>query len=439
MNDRTRKLIKYVVPSILSMVSVFLFTVVDGIFVGQGVGTDALGAVNIAFPFVMVCMAVAMLTTVGGLTITAIRKGRGDEDGANDAFLHSFALTVIVGIISTILGTVFVKDMAKLVGANDTFFDLTCEYLFWYSVFMLPCLLNTFFLGMCRNDGDPVRASLATIISTALNIFGDWLLVFPLHMGLTGAAVATGVSQTVGLLISLSHFALKKGKLRFKLFKPDFPLFGKILLRGLPECISQFNAPLSIIFTNIVILKMLGDTAENAFSVIGYVAAFSIAVFLGVAEGLQPIFGNCYGARNITDLKWYKRMGLIIGFSGSLIIYLLLIKVGEPICRLYGLDAETMKCTMDAMPIYSLGFLIQSFTVILSAYLYSTTRTKEAVIINVLRSFVINAVVTLLLPEIAGPDSVWFTMPAYEFIVLIIAAIITITADSRLIVSSERE
>lgn len=437
--ERVKLFVKYVFPSTLSMVSVFFFGVVDGVFVGRGVGTDALGAVNIAFPYVMFFTACVMLATIGGLTITAIRKGRGDEKGMNVAFMHSLAATFLISVFFCLFGTVFTGTVTKLLGANDTFFPLVRDYIFWYAVFMIPCGLCAAFNGFCRNDGDPVRVSVSTVISTALNIFGDWLLVFPLQMGLKGAAIATGAAQTVGLLITLTHFTGKKGTLRFEKFKVDPGLYRKIFVRGLPECISQFNAPICIVLSNYVILNNLGDTAENAFSVIGYVAAFSVAAFAGVAEGLQPLFGNCYGAGNEEDLVWYKRTGLSVGFAGAVLIYILLLFVGGPICALYGLDEATMECTMKAMPQYSTGFFIQALTVIMSSYLYSTTRSREAITINVLRSFIINTAVILLMPKILGPETIWLTFPVYELIVLIIAYVIMKDADERGILSGENE
>lgn len=437
--ERVKQFIKYVLPSTLSMLSIFFFTIIDGIFVGRGVGTDGLGAVNIAFPYVMFFTAFVMLADIGGLTITAIRKGRGDEDGMNVAFMHSITAVLIITALFSFFGTFFVESMARLMGSNDTFFDMVCDYIFWYAVFMIPCGLCIGFNGFCRNDGDPVLVSVGTIISTTLNIFGDWLFVFPLHMGLKGAAIATGLSQTVGLLIVLTHFIRKKGTLRFKRFKVDWELYKKMFVRGLPECIAQFNPPLCVVLTNIVILSTLGDTAENAFSVIGYVAAFSVAAFAGVAEGLQPLFGNCYGAGNEEDLTWYRKTGLIVGFTGAVLIYVLLLFVGRPICALYGLDEVTMEVTMKAMPQYSTGFFIQALTVIMSSYLYSTTRSKEAIAVNVLRSFIINTLVILLMPKILGPETVWFTFPVYEFIIMIIAYVVMKEADNRGILLGDKE
>ncbi len=421
MISRSKNLIKYVVPTILSSVSYFLFTIIDGIFVGQGVGTDALGAVNIAFPFVMVVCASFMLTTIGGVTVVAIRLGRGDEKGANQAFMHSLSATVLVSVLLCLLGTLLTPQLCRLLGANDTFYQYVYDYIFWYSVFIVPSGLASAMHGFCRNDGSPILVSAAVIIGALCNIFGDWYLIFPMQMGLKGAAVATGIAQTVSLLAVLPHFVLKKGKLRVGAFCPDSGLYRKITLRGLPEFISQLASPAAIIATNYVLLAKIGDIGVNAFSIIGYVASFSVAIFFGTAEGLQPLFGRCYGAKNETDLKYYFRAGLIINFVGSVVIYILLLFAGEPVCVLFGADPQTLKFTVESMPKYAWGFSVMALNTIISAYLYSTKRSVQAIIMNLLRSFVFNLLVIILLPELLGAEAIWHTFGVYEALVLAVA------------------
>lgn len=419
--SRTKTLCRYVIPTVLSCVSYYLFTIVDGIFVGQGVGTDALGAVNIAFPFVMLVGALFMLTTIGGVTVVAIRLGRGDEAGANQAFMHAISATALVAVITSLTGTLLTDKLCALLGANETFYDGVYDYLFWYSVFLIPSGIGTSMQGFCRNDSSPILVSAAVIIGTVCNIFGDWLFIFPLGMGLKGAAIATGLSQTLSLLIVLSHFALRRGSLRIGKFKPDTALFKKIFIRGLPECISEFSAPVAIITTNYVLLARIGDLGVNVFSVIGYVATFSIAIFIGTAEGLQPLFGRCYGAKNETDLKFYFRSGLIINFIGSIVIFALLLLVGRPICIMFGLDDITLEYTMVSMPKYAWGFSVTAINMMISAYLYSTKRSKQAIIMNLLRSFIFNVLVIIILPAILGAEAIWHTMGVYEILVLIAA------------------
>lgn len=421
------------------MVSIFVYSVVDGVFVGRGVGQDALGAVNIAWPYIMIFTAVLMLMTVGGLTITAIRKGREEVEGMNIAFMHSFTGALVISFVFMIFGTVFVNQMASLMGANETFHEMVSDYIFWYSVFLIPCGLCTTLGGFARNDGDPVLVSASTVFACALNIFGDWLLVYPLQMGLKGAAIATGASQTVSFLIVLSHFLRKRGVLRFERFKVDWGLYKLIIVRGMPECIGQFNCPIVTILYNYELLARLGDIAENAYAVIGYIASFAVAAFCGVAEGLQPLFGNCYGEGDAQDLVWYRRQGIIIGLIGALVIYFALFFVGRPVCVLYGLDAETVDYAMDAMPKYSLGFVVQSTTVIITSYLYSTTRTKEALLINVLRSFIVDTAVILLMPVLFGDTAIWYAFAVYEAIMLVIAIVVMKKADAKGIIGAAKE
>ena len=327
--SRTKLIVKYVLPTILSQCAFFLFTIIDGIFVGHGVGADGLGAVNISQPLVMIIGAAFMLTTIGGVTITAIRIGRKDYEGANQAFMHAMVSTLVIAALFTIIGTFFTKPLAILLGANGVYVTMVSDYLFWYTFFTIPSALSATLQGFGRNDGAPVFVMVSTITSTALNIFLDWLFVFPLKMGISGAAIATGISQTVGLAIVIIHFLMKRGHLHFSKFKLDSNLLKKVLKRGFPEMLSQLATPITVFCMNpnclmtvpeyssatpitvfcmnLVIIRFLPDGGINAYSVISYVVAFAYAVFIGVSEGMQPLFGQSYGDKNADNLQYFKR------------------------------------------------------------------------------------------------------------------------------------
>ncbi len=428
--SRMKKLLKLVLPSVLSQVCMFLFTIVDGIFVGNGVGTTALGAVNIVLPYILILSALYMLVAVGGATVTAIRFGRGDKEGANLAFLHAFAAIFAVSVVLTVVGVCFTRQLGYLLGANEAYIDYVTDYTFWYSVFIIPAGLSILLQFFGRNDGASMLVMVSTAVCSALNIFLDWLFVFPMQMALKGAAIATGISQTVGFLMLLSHFVLKKGDLRIRRFRPDAKLFRKILMRGAPESIAQFASPVSILCLNYVMLRMIGEIAVNAFSVIGYIASFSVAVFYGVSEGAQPLIGNAYGEKNESDLKFYFRVSLLIAFVGSLLLYLLFLIVSPNICRLFGLDAETLAFTVQKLPKYAINFVFMSLNTILSAYLYSTKRTGAAVTLNLLRSFVFTVSVILILPTLFGAELIWYTAAVYEALSLL-AALLLVRATEK--------
>ena len=428
--SRMKKLLKLVLPSVLSQVCMFLFTIVDGIFVGNGVGATALGAVNIVLPYILILSALYMLVAVGGATVTAIRFGRGDKEGANLAFLHAFTAIFAVSVVLTVVGVCFTRQLGYLLGANEAYIDYVTDYTFWYSVFIIPAGLSILLQFFGRNDGASMLVMVSTAVCSALNIFLDWLFVFPMQMALKGAAIATGISQTVGFLMLLSHFVLKKGDLRIRRFRPDAKLFRKILMRGAPESIAQFASPVSILCLNYVMLRMIGEIAVNAFSVIGYIASFSVAVFYGVSEGAQPLIGNAYGEKNESDLKFYFRVSLLIAFVGSLLLYLLFLIVSPNICRLFGLDAETLAFTVQKLPKYAINFVFMSLNTILSAYLYSTKRTGAAVTLNLLRSFVFTVSVILILPTLFGAELIWYTAAVYEALSLL-AALLLVRATEK--------
>ncbi len=423
-SSRAKNILKYVLPTILSQCAFFLFTIIDGIFVGNGVGTDALGAVNLAAPLVMIIGAVFMLTTIGGVTITAIRIGRKDYEGANQAFMHAVISTITVAVFFTLVGTVFTKPLAALLGAEGVYIPMVCDYVFWYTAFTIPSALSATLQGFGRNDGAPVFVMVSTIASTALNIFLDWLFVFPLAMGLKGAAIATGISQITGLVIVSVHFLQKRGHLYFRKFQFDGNLMLKVLKRGFPEMLSQLATPITVFCMNLVVLKYLKEGGINAYSVISYIVSFAFAVFIGVSEGMQPLFGQSYGDKNAEDLRYYRRWGMIISFIGSAVVYVVIILFGSAICKMFGADQTATDMAVIAIPQYCWAFLFASLNTILSSYLYSTKRTRESVILNVLRGLIFTPFCIIAFSFVSKGAVLWFTVGIAEAVTLITALIL---------------
>ena len=172
---------------------------------------------------------------------------------------------------------------------------------------------------------------------------------------------------------------------------------------------------------NLVLVSKIGDIGVNAFAVISYVASFTLAVFFGTSEGLQPLFGHSYGSQNKDDLKFYFKTGLLINFIGSVAVTGIIILLSRPICHLFGADPSTLEYVLAVMPMYAWGFVVMAFNVMIASYLYSTERPLQAVLINFLRSLCVNVGVIIILPSICGANVIWFTFGIYEVIVLLIA------------------
>ncbi len=419
MTSKLPVLFKYLIPSIFTNVCVFLFGIVDGIFVGNGVGTDALGAVNIVWPFVMVAYGLNVLTTIGGATITAIAIGKKDFSEANTAFNSSLILTIIVATVLCLLGTILTGPISILLGATPQYYGYVKDYLFWYSVFLIPSQIGICFENFCRNDGDPNLVLITTVISTIVNIVLDYVLIFPIPMGIKGAAIATGIANLVRALTVSIHFIRKKGILRIKLItlKRDESL--EILRRGVPEMIAQFASPVTIVCMNFVLGRNLGSIGINAYAIICYVASFALAIMYGCSEGIQPLFGQSYGAKNYKELKFYFYAGIIVALIGSSLCVLITLFYMRIICEIYGTDLTTTNYVIEVTPKFAWGFILAGVNALISTYLYSTKRTKASVYLNVARSLVFNSLCILLLPYLFGIQIVWYCYGISEVLVLI--------------------
>ena len=253
--------------------------------------------------------------------------------------------------------------------------------------------------------------------------FLDWLFVFPLQMGVMGAAVATGISQTIGLLVALTHYVFKKGSLRIQKYKPQMKLFRKIAFRGLPEAIAQFSTPVTTLCMNYTLMAAYGDIGINAFAIISYLSSFTMAVFFGASEGMQPLFGQAYGAKEDDNLKHYYHAGQLISVIGSALCVAIYVIFPHFLCQLFGANAQTLEFTATHMWEYCWGFIVGSVNSMLSAYFYSTKRSGQAIALNVVRSLIMNSLIITFLPKLFGSAVVWHTFGIYEVLVLVTAVV----------------
>ena len=173
-------------PAILSNICFFLFTITDAVFIGRGIGTNALGAMNLINRFILVMGAVNMLISIGGVAIYAVRIGRGDVEDADKIFRHGMLLAACVSAVFSFVGVFFTDEVCTMLGAGDTFHSYAADYLFCYSICIVPSDLYSALQQYCRNDGAPGLVSAVVIITTVCNIFGDWFLIFPMSWGVKG-------------------------------------------------------------------------------------------------------------------------------------------------------------------------------------------------------------------------------------------------------------
>lgn len=431
MNDKLKNLWRYIFPAMGGLFVTYLYNVVDGIFVGQGVGAAALGAVNIGVPFITFSVAVAAMFPMGGATVVAIRMGRGDKEGANHAFMTSVALTLLVSLLLTMAGMVFCDQIIDMSGGRTlgkAMRDMAADYLFYCCAFSIPMLMSTCLSAFVRNDGSPTLSFAGMCVGAGANIFLDWLFIFPLDMGVIGAAIASGLGQVFSVAVLLSHFVRRQGSLRFRRFHLSGALAMKICKRGVPEAVSQLTTPVTALCYNLMLARLVGDIGVSTFSVLSFIYSLANAILSGVAQGLQPLWGNCYGEQDTDGMNEYFRWGIRINATLSVAIYGLLLFFTEPVIRIFNQDLELVQNASAALPLFSLSFIPMALNLIYTAFLYSTKRTLQADAISFSRGIVLKAAAIFCLPALLGGDTIWLAPLAAELLTLLLALVLSKTA-----------
>lgn len=427
MNKRIKNLLCYVCPAVGGLCVTFLYNIVDGIFVGQGVGSTALGAVNISVPFVTAAMALAAMLPMGGATIIAVCTGKGDKEGANQAFMSALVMTIVISLLLTVIGMVFAKDIVMVCGGKNLsheMVDMAVQYLFFYMAFCFPMLMAPCLSVFVRNDGAPGLAFIGLCAGAASNIFLDWLFVFPLHKGVIGAAMASGLGQIVSCVILLSHFVYKKGNLRLKKFRVDIPLMGKICKCGIPEAASQLTTPVTSFCYNTVLASMVGDLGISTFSVLSFLFSLANAILMGVAQGMQPLWGLSYGKNDQKSLRYYFRATFIINLAASVVIVLLLTIFSKQAIMIFNSEPELVASGSKALPVFAVSFIPMAVNLIIAGYFFSVQRTFQANLISMSRGVVLKAIAIFAVPMLFGQSVIWFSPLVAEMVTAGMAGVI---------------
>ena len=427
MNDQLKSLYRYIFPAVGGLFVTYLYNVVDGIFVGQGIGPAALGAVNIAVPFITFVVAAAAMFPMGGGTVVAIRIGRSDKQGANNAFMTSFILSLFFSLFLMLIGMVFAQQIVNLSGASklsDEMQQMATNYLFYYSAFSIPMLLSNCLAVFVRNDGSPTLPFVGMCVGAVCNIFLDWLFIFPLNMGVVGAAIASGLGQIAALCVLLSHFIRRKCELRFQATALDYQLVGKICKRGVPEAVSQLTTPVTALCYNLMLASLIGDIDISTFSVLSFIFSLANALLSGVAQELQPLWGNCYGKRDTEEMNYFLRYGLIINLVLAVLIYILLFYFAEFVIRIFNQDADLVTTAAKALPLFSLSFIPMALNLVFTALMFSSKRTIQANAIAISRGIIVKALAIFCMPILFSNQSIWLAPFAAEIFTLVLAVVL---------------
>ena len=415
-----KKLLRFVLPSIVMMIFTSIYGVVDGLFVSNYVGKTAFAAVNLIMPFLMAISALGFMIGTGGSAIVAKTLGEGKKKQANEYFSMLVYLTLIGGIVLSALGILFSPLIARGLGADGALLTNCVLYaritLLSMPAFMLQNVFQSFFVTAEK----PKLGLGVIVIAGVTNMVLDFLLVGVFQIGLAGAAFATVTSECIGGLFPLLYFARKNSSL-LKLGRTHFN--GKIFLcacgNGSSELMTNLSSSIVNSLYNIQLMNLAGENGVAAFGTIMYVNFIFIAIFLGYSIGSAPLVSYHYGADNHDELKnLFGKSLRLIGIWG-LMLFILAQLIARPLAAIFvGYDADLFSMTQNGFRIYCIAYLINGFNIYGSSFFTALNNGLISAAISFLRTLVFQLAAVLLLPLLLGINGIWSAVAVAELLTL---------------------
>lgn len=426
----TRTLRRFALPSIASVWVFSLYGIVDGIFVGQGVGPQALAAVNLSLPFVGLLFAVSIVVTIGAATAAGILRGEGNHQGAGKVFSLAVSALGLFGLIACVLSYLYLDQIAWLLGARGELVAQVTEYLSVLLLFNTAYLVSYALEVFCKVDGFPGRELLAVCLAALTNIVLDYLFIMVWDMGLTGAALATGLAQCVSFLFLLLHFSGllgRRGSLRFSLTPPYADIPGALrrlagfIRTGLPDGLTEVSMGLTLLAFNNAIAHHFGVSELAAFSVLGYLGILMLQTYLGLTQGMQPIISYLSGKGDSATLFHCLRLTLLAALLIGAASYLLIALAGHHLAALFLNDPALIQQAHQLMLPFATGFIVMGLNIVLAGFFTAQQQPLQAGAIAFLRAGPLIALLLILLPPLFSAHSIWL-IPLYsELAVLLLS------------------
>ena len=415
---------KYFFPTMCAALSTSVYILFDTIFIGQGVGSKGLTALNISLPIYSIYFGTGLLIGIGGSTLMSIEKGRGRLDKANKIFTLSFILGLILAIIYCIIGFVFLEEIALILGATKEIMPFVKEYMVVVVIGTIPFVMGSVMAPFIRADKAPKKAMFAVIFSGFLNIILDYIFVFPLDMGMRGAAIATVFSYTISCLILLTHLLSKNNTLRFKKEFYKLSYITRIFKCGLPSLFIEVSLGFVIFIFNIQILKIIGDDGVTAYSIISNTGIIAVALFNGISQTIQPLISINMGANLKERADKLRNLGLSTALVIGVAFFILCIVFPESIVRIFVKPTDTvLAIAINSIRIYSTAFIIMGINMVSGAYFQSIELAKESFIIAFCRGLLFVSICVFVLPLFIGINGIWLSVPIGELLTLIVTVI----------------
>lgn len=420
-----KKLIKFTIPTIVMMIFTSIYGVVDGIFVSNFVGSDSFAAVNLIMPALMIFGTIGFMIGTGGSALVSKTIGEGDRQKANRYFSMLIYILIIVGLILTIIAVAIVKPISKMLGAEGLILEECITYGTVLIMFLIPFVLQNCFQSFLIVAEKPTFGLVISIITGISNMILDWLFMYAFKLGIFGAALATGISQTIGGIVPLLYFIHpNKSKLKLVKTKIEWKAILKASINGSSEMLTNLSLSLVNMLYNMQLMKYIGPDGVVAYGIIMYVGFISIGTYLGYSIGTAPIIGYHYGAGNTDELKNLLKKSIKLIAITSLIMTVIAEITPKILASIFvSYDIELLNMTVNAIRIFSISYLISGFNIFSSSFFTALNNGIVSAVISVFRTLLFQVAMIIILPAIWGVNGIWLAVVFAEILALIVSII----------------
>lgn len=430
-------LMKHSIPAMVGMLVNALYNIVDRVFIGRAVGGVAIGGIYLGMPLMLIIMAFGMLVGIGGNTLVSIRLGQKRKDEADQIASNSLMLLIIIGIIFSILGLIFLKPLLNLFGASASNIGYAMDYL---RIILLGATFNVVGFGMnnfIRGEGNPKIAMFTMLIGAFLNVILDYVFIIIFKMGVQGAALATIISQIVSATWVLHYFYSEKSvlKIQKRYLKIKMSIFKEIVSNGLAPFSMQLATSMVAALYNTNLQALGGDLATSSMGVINSLSMVILMPAYGINQGSQPIMGYNYGAskqdRVKKTLKYATLGATLITTLGFLIVQIF---PNQIITLFVGQDGskELLNIAVPGIRILLSMLPFVGIQIVSTSYFQAIGRPKEATLLSMSRQVLILIPALLILPNIFGLTGVWMSGALADLLSSAISVILIINSVKNL-------
>ncbi|MFI3236839.1 MAG: MATE family efflux transporter [Lachnospiraceae bacterium] len=416
-------LLKFALPSIVMMIFVSMYTMVDGFFVSRFVGTDALSAVNFVYPMQSIVVGIAVMFATGGCAIVSFNQGEGRADLANRNFTLICASALIIGITFITFVLCNGETLMLLLGADEVILPYTLEYLQPLLLLLPFSILQLLFQSFFISAGKPLLGLALTIISGVTNMILDYVFIVPLDMGIAGAAYATGIGFSIPAIVGIVFFFSNKKGLHFTRFSFDLNVIKRSAFNGSSEMVTNLSNSVITILFNFFMIKFLGSDGIAAITVVLYAQFLMIGLFLGYSIGVAPIISYHHGSGNIAYVKKIIKYSLIFISCASVLITLISYTSAENLAHIFsGDNAHVASLSTEGLHLFSVAFLFTGINVFGSSLFTALSNGLFSALLSFSRTFFFTVIGIYGLSYLMGYQGLFLAIPFAECVSFIFAS-----------------